>query len=410
MRVKQVVFAVTAAVSSLANAQQMAWEKCGGQGIAHSKLLTGTKDADKGVGWTGPTSCVSGYVCTSLNDWYSQCVPGSTTRSTTASSSKTSDTPVEPATTLVTSTSTKPTSKPTTATSGTAPASTGIEYLISFGDSYSQTGFDPTLSLASSSNPLGNPSFPGYTTSGGPNWIGYYATQFNSSPVYSYNFASGGATTDANLVTPFMPTVLSFVDQVNLYLKSSKTAGFTKWNGDNSVFAVWIGVNDVGNAWGKPNWSTLIGQIMDQYFNQTQTLYNSGARRFLFLTTPPIERTPSVQSGGDANVKAEGAAVKQYNDALKARVAKFAAANPQAKTYVVDTTVPFTKALDNPKEYGADNATCYDESGTKCLWWNDYHPGQAIHKLVAEAVSVALLNNQFVLKNDGVHSSTFTPP
>lgn len=110
---------------------------------------------------------------------------------------------------------------------------------------------------------------------------------------------------------------------------------------------------------------------MDQYFNQTQTLYNSGARRFLFLTTPPIERTPSVQSGGDANVKAEGAAVKQYNDALKARVAKFAAANPQAKTYVVDTTVPFTKALDNPKEYGADNATCYDESGTKCLWWND---------------------------------------
>lgn len=60
-----------------------------------------------------------------------QCVPGSTTRSTTASSSKTSYVPVEPATTLVTSTSTKPTSKPITATSGTAPASTGIEYLIS---------------------------------------------------------------------------------------------------------------------------------------------------------------------------------------------------------------------------------------------------------------------------------------
>jgi hypothetical protein len=111
------------------------------------------------------------------------------------------------------------------------------------GDSYSQTGFDPTLSLPSSSNPLGNPAFPGYTTSGGPNWIGYYITQYNSSPVYSYNFASGGATTDAKLVTPFAPTVLSFVDQVNLYLKSSKTAGFTKWNAANSIFAVWIGVN-----------------------------------------------------------------------------------------------------------------------------------------------------------------------
>ena len=111
------------------------------------------------------------------------------------------------------------------------------------GDSYSQTGFDPTLSLASASNPLGNPNFPGWTTSGGPNWIGYYISQFNSSPVYSYNFASGGATTDANLVTPFLPTVLSFVDQVNLYLKSAKTANFPKLNAADSVFAVWIGVN-----------------------------------------------------------------------------------------------------------------------------------------------------------------------
>lgn len=115
--------------------------------------------------------------------------------------------------------------------------------LLNSGDSYSQTGFDPTLTLASSSNPLGNPNFPGWTTSGGPNWIGYYVSQFNSSPVYSYNFASGGATTDANLVTPFLPTVLSFVDQVNLYLKSVKTASFPKWNAADSVFAVWIGVN-----------------------------------------------------------------------------------------------------------------------------------------------------------------------
>jgi phospholipase/lecithinase/hemolysin len=110
---------------------------------------------------------------------------------------------------------------------------------------------------------------------------------------------------------------------------------------------------------------------MDQYINQTQTLYDSGARQFLFLTVPPIQLSPSVQAGGAANAQAEGAAVKQYNDALKSRVAKFAAANPQAKTHVVDTTVPFMKAIDNPKAYGADNATCYDASGTKCLWWND---------------------------------------
>jgi phospholipase/lecithinase/hemolysin len=110
---------------------------------------------------------------------------------------------------------------------------------------------------------------------------------------------------------------------------------------------------------------------MDQYINQTQTLYNSGARRFLFLTVPPIQLTPSVQAGGTSNVEAEGAAVKQYNDALESRVAAFAAANPQAKTYLVDATAPVLKAINDPKAYGADNATCFDASGTKCLWWND---------------------------------------
>lgn len=116
---------------------------------------------------------------------------------------------------------------------------------------------------------------------------------------------------------------------------------------------------------------------MDQYINQTQTLYDSGARRFLFLTVPPIQLSPSVQSGGAANVEAEGAAVKQYNEALKSRVAAFAAANPQAKTYVVDTTEQFMKAIDNPKAYGADDASCFDESGTKCLWWNDVSVAQS---------------------------------
>ncbi|KAL5351189.1 hypothetical protein ACLOAV_003040 [Pseudogymnoascus australis] len=42
-----------------------------------------------GKGWSGSTSCVSGYTCTYSNDWYSQCLPGSnggggTTRTTTA--------------------------------------------------------------------------------------------------------------------------------------------------------------------------------------------------------------------------------------------------------------------------------------------------------------------------------------
>ncbi|KAI0810055.1 carbohydrate-binding module family 1 protein [Xylaria sp. FL0064] len=42
-------------------AQQQAWGQCGG------------------INWTGETTCVSGYVCSILNDYYSQCIPGTAT-------------------------------------------------------------------------------------------------------------------------------------------------------------------------------------------------------------------------------------------------------------------------------------------------------------------------------------------
>ncbi|KAK1991669.1 cellulase [Colletotrichum falcatum] len=47
------------ALISAASAQAGAWTQCGGQG------------------WTGATTCVAGYTCTATNQWYSQCIPGS---------------------------------------------------------------------------------------------------------------------------------------------------------------------------------------------------------------------------------------------------------------------------------------------------------------------------------------------
>lgn len=110
---------------------------------------------------------------------------------------------------------------------------------------------------------------------------------------------------------------------------------------------------------------------MTQYINQTQTLYNSGARNFLFLGVPPIQYTPTVQAAGTYSIDGEAAAVSQYNAALSARVAAFAAANAGAKTWILNTTTPFMTAINNPTAYGAPNATCFDASGIACLWWND---------------------------------------
>jgi len=138
-------------------------------------------------------------------------------------------------------------------------------------------------------NPLGNPPLPGWTASGGLNWVGSLVSQFNVSNLLSYNFAYGGATTNASLVTPYASTVLSFIDQVTQFTGSigvSPRPTYAPWTAANTLVGVWMGVNDVGNSYYVSNVSALQSQIMDSYFGQLQILYNAGARNFALLSVP----------------------------------------------------------------------------------------------------------------------------
>lgn len=55
-------FSALAALIPYALAQSPEWGQCGG------------------TGWTGATTCVSGTVCTVINPYYSQCLPGSVSK------------------------------------------------------------------------------------------------------------------------------------------------------------------------------------------------------------------------------------------------------------------------------------------------------------------------------------------
>lgn len=79
------------ALAGSATAQQSAWGQCGGRD------------------WTGPTTCVAGYVCQYSHEWYSQCVPGTATTVTTTT---------RPATTTTTTST-----QPATSTSNPPPSS-----------------------------------------------------------------------------------------------------------------------------------------------------------------------------------------------------------------------------------------------------------------------------------------------
>ncbi|KAH7122521.1 hypothetical protein B0J11DRAFT_581222 [Dendryphion nanum] len=271
------------------------------------------------------------------------------------------------------------------------PGANAVNHLITFGDSYSQTGFDITKASPSASNPLGNPAFPGYTSSGGINWVGYLIKEYNASLLYSYNFAYGGATVNASLVTPYRPEVKSLIDQVAQF-SDSHVAKNPQWTAQKSLFGIWMGVNDVGNSYWK-NDTKLLGEIIEDYFEQVEILFKAGARNFAFLNVPPIDRSPMMLAQPGNSRDLEARVIQQFNGLLANRTQAFKASHEGVKATVVDTQKPFNTAIDNPQRYGSQNATCWDSNGRSCLWFNDYHPGLAIHKLVAEAVVAAFAWN-----------------
>ena len=90
----------------------------------------------------------------------------------------------------------------------------------------------------------------GHPTTGGLNWVDAVTTAYNKSLILTYNLAHSGATIDANLVKPYTATVKSLTDQVNQFLTSyADEPASAPWSSENTLFSVWIGINDIGNSW-----------------------------------------------------------------------------------------------------------------------------------------------------------------
>ncbi|KAL8893108.1 MAG: hypothetical protein Q9215_000113 [Flavoplaca cf. flavocitrina] len=131
------------------------------------------------------------------------------------------------------------------------PGWQNVQYMFTFtsGDSYTSTAFNIRGPQPSRENPLGNPPYPGATSANGPNYVDFLTTTYNQSFIRTFNFGYGGATIDPSLIaSPYGSIVQSFQQQVR------------------EEFV--------------PTYATNSG------------LYTAGARNFLFMNVPPIDRSP----------------------------------------------------------------------------------------------------------------------
>lgn len=245
--------------------------------------------------------------------------------------------------------------------------------------------------------------------------------KYNESLIETINLAYGGATVDSSLAKPYLPTVLSLQQQVQdeflpLYTGSSPKV---TWNPDTTLFALWFGINDIGNTYSitSPNdYVSTYATIISRYAQQVQDLFNAGARHYLFINVPPVQRSPLTKAQGYNATTLESAAIDIFNVQLGNMVETLRQNASIAGETVTVTTFDayslFTSVLENPDvstfTSGYQNITTYCpayENGTPTMdylnvtcgipvneyfWLNTLHPTYPMHDFLASRIAMML--------------------
>lgn len=267
------------------------------------------------------------------------------------------------------------------------------------GDSYTSSEFDTSGVQPSLSQPFGNPSvgtspddllgnpqITAQTTANGANWPMYLTVVYNNTATLLYDFAISGASIPDGFT-------VEILNEYEPQYSSMFGPGSGEWNSGNSIFASWISINDIN--WCSSlfssvpsNFSACLPPRMDMYFDLMDSLYDTGARNYLFINMPPLFRAPMVTENGKAIIDNYIEGVTLFNEHLFPEyVETFTATHNGVKTVIYDAYSLFSEILDHPTWYGfKDNSsyTCIGcTNGTGDFWSNNYHPTTDVHERIA---------------------------
>ncbi|KAG8826311.1 hypothetical protein FRC19_009271 [Serendipita sp. 401] len=258
--------------------------------------------------------------------------------------------------------------------------------------------------------PLGIP-FPGIcsTEPGTPNWVGHLITEYapSSHQILVYNYAMLGST---------VPEVTLQIDR-HFLGDNGPTARKVPWTAENSLFITWVGLNDLAI-------STDPEEPIEEFFRGQEKLYAAGARNFLFINVPPIDRSPActllemygvVDDDREASIRRAATRFVNWNIFLAAGARRFASpsAVPLTPTYSpelmsdpnVRPPVAVAEAqehtgasvmlfssyecismiLNNPTAFGLAEADLRKVGGS--IWVDHMHPTSVVHDLFARDLS-----------------------
>ncbi|KAL4875426.1 GDSL lipase/esterase [Aspergillus karnatakaensis] len=311
---------------------------------------------------------------------------------------------------LLTSSNAAPTLTPKRTTS--YAGFSNLKTIFNFGDSWSRTGFSATSTQPNPSNPLGNPSYPYRTSANGPNWIAYLTRSYNQSYIETYNFGTSGATLDKELITSDFD-VVDELNEIFIPYYASSENDERVWESTTTLFSIWIGVNDINRSY-MGSYNSTYAAVFERYASIIDSLYGLGARNFLLLNAPPLERSPTVTGFESAPVRIPRCenAIAVWNGLLEGLVGDIQEQYADSTVFYLDTNGLFNEVIDGPGAYEqtevykdtlglcgaygsgtAEQDTKYDEceyAANEYLWLNRLHPTSSMHELVAAKAAEVL--------------------
>ncbi|OBZ75362.1 Thermolabile hemolysin [Grifola frondosa] len=247
-----------------------------------------------------------------------------------------------------------------------------LKYLVIFGDSYSDVGYNATMSAHPTGDQPFGIEFPGITWAepGMPNWVGHLVTEYSlHTHLLVYDYAVGGDTVSGvrkQVQVKFLPHV-------------GAKPHWAPWVASNTLFVTWVGINDC--AWGD---ETIVKNSVMSLFGEQETLYNAGARNFLFIDVPPINRTPIGYQISKHELDS-GRIYETWNTLLRESIVQFSSTHHDITTFLFSSWDTFTRVLDDPMAHGfpPDDATLQHSS----IWFDHLHPSSKMHDWIAHDVA-----------------------
>jgi len=241
-----------------------------------------------------------------------------------------------------------------------------LKFLVIFGDSYSEVGYDYTKSsVPTYDQPLGI-EFPGYTSAEAdePNWVGHLITNYSPSEdqLLVYDYAVGGARVQG---------VRNQI-QVMFMMKIAEKPYWAPWTGADTLFITWVGINDSA-------WSSDPVDNVKMLFEAQESLYGNGARNFLFVNVPPIDRSPA---------KGRKHHYENWNKELNAAAERFATKHTDATVMIYSSWDTFTALLDEPEAHGFPPGDVRKAGGS--IWLDHLHPTSKVHDFIARDMAAFL--------------------